>query len=107
MSLFASGSTRSFTGPVNDHTLRRWLVEELAMRIGTAPRAIDPVRSFESYGLDSRTAVEISGALEKILHRRLSPAVLLDHPTIDDLVGHLVATGDLPRSVDDDPAGGA
>lgn len=102
MSLFAGGITHPFDGEVNDVSLRRWLVEELAVRAGRAPKAIDTTASFDSYGLDSRTAVEPSRALEKILDRRPSPAVLLDHPCVDDLLAHLVAGATVPALAETD-----
>ena len=51
----------------------------------------------DAYGLDSRNAVQISGALEKIVDRRLSPAMLFDYSTIDDLSDHLASELQLPR----------
>ncbi|MGK5544180.1 acyl carrier protein [Streptomyces sp. URMC 127] len=76
-------------GPLTEDSLRQWLIEHLAGRIEVPPADIDTQKSFESYGLDSRVAVQVSGALEKVVERRLSPGLLYEHQTIDDLSGYL------------------
>ncbi|CAM5343989.1 acyl carrier protein [Streptomyces abikoensis] len=76
-------------GPLTEDSLRQWLIEHLAGRIEVQPADIDTQKSFESYGLDSRVAVQVSGALEKVVERRLSPGLLYEHQTIDDLSGYL------------------
>ncbi|MFF7728850.1 acyl carrier protein [Streptomyces sp. NPDC008001] len=76
-------------GPLTEESLRQWLVEHLAQRIEVAPADIDTQKSFEAYGLDSRVAVQVSGALEKVVERRLSPGLLYEHQTIDDLSSYL------------------
>lgn len=76
-------------GPVTADALRAWLIEHLAARVRIAPEEVDTGRTFEEYGLDSRVAVQVSGSLEKVLERRLSPALLYEHQTIDDLSAHL------------------
>ncbi|MGI8331393.1 acyl carrier protein [Actinomadura scrupuli] len=83
-------------GPLTAESLRQWLIEHLAARIGADPGDIDTGKSFEAYGLDSRVAVQVSGALEKIVERRLSPGLLYEHETIDDLSSHLVRELSLP-----------
>jgi acyl carrier protein len=69
--------------------IRQWLVERLAAQLKVAASSIEPGRSFEAYGLDSRTAVQVSGELEKVIERRLSPALLIEHPTIDAVAREL------------------
>ncbi|MBC9716495.1 acyl carrier protein [Streptomyces sp. TRM66268-LWL] len=76
-------------GPVTEEVLRGWLVEHLAGRVNIGVDEVDTAASFESYGLDSRAAVQVSGALEKLVERRLSPALLYEHPNIDALTGFL------------------
>ncbi|QFG24943.1 acyl carrier protein [Actinomadura sp. WMMB 499] len=82
---------RPLDGPLSAESLRAWLIEHLAERVGAAPADIDTGKSFEAYGLDSRVAVQVSGALEKIVERRLSPGLLYEHQTIDDLSAHLAS----------------
>ncbi|MGH3380682.1 MAG: acyl carrier protein [Actinoallomurus sp.] len=76
-------------GPLTAESLRQWLIEHLAVRVDADPADIDTGKTFEAYGLDSRVAVQVSGALEKIVERRLSPGLLYEHQTIDDLSSHL------------------
>jgi acyl carrier protein len=85
-----SGGAAEIAGPVTEDALREWLIAHLAARVGIAREDVDTSRSFEEYGLDSRVAVQVSGALEKVLERRLSPALLYEYQTIDDLSAHLV-----------------
>ncbi|MEV6671273.1 acyl carrier protein [Streptomyces sp. NPDC051162] len=77
------------TGPLTEESLRQWLIGHLAQRIEVPPADIDTGKTFEAYGLDSRVAVQVSGALEKVVERRLSPGLLYEHQTIDDLSGYL------------------
>jgi len=72
-----------------EESIRSWLTDELARRIKMPPDQVDPRRSFEDYGLDSMAAVQFSGMLEKRLGRRLSPALLYQYQTIDDLTAYL------------------
>ena len=81
--------------PVTQQSLRRWLIDAVAQRLSIAADDIDTATSFEDYGLDSRAGLELSGQIEKALERRLSPALLYQHPTIDALVGFLAR--DLPN----------
>lgn len=69
----------------DEEGLRGWLVQRLAKQIKVDPSQIITSKRFDEYGLDSRVAVRVSGELEKILERRLSPALLFEYPTIDDL----------------------
>jgi len=76
--------------PLSEQVIKRWLVERLAKQLSVKPDQIDASVSFSSYGLDSMVAVKVSGDLEKLVERRLSPALLFEHPTIDALTQHLV-----------------
>ena len=81
--------TPTIDGPLTHETLRAWLVTELARRVKCAESEVDTAKPFDAYGLDSRAAVQVSGALEKVVERRLSPGILFDHETIDDLADYL------------------
>ena len=69
--------------------IRQWLVKRLAKQVKIDPATIDTAKKFESYGLDSIVAVQVSGDLEKLVEQRLSPALLFEHPSIDELSTHL------------------
>lgn len=80
---------QALDGPLTEDSLRQWLVQHLADRIEVSPEDVDVNRTFEEYGLDSRVAVQVSGALEKVVERRLSPGLLYEHQTINDLTSYL------------------
>lgn len=77
------------TGPLTEDRLRQWLTERVATQLKIAPAQVDTSRNFESYGLDSMAAIKLAGDLEKVIERRLSPALLFEHPNIDALAAHL------------------
>lgn len=87
--MFRRTKTPTIDGPLTHEKLRAWLVAELARRVKCAESEVDTAKPFDAYGLDSRAAVQVSGALEKVVERRLSPAILFDHGTIDDLADYL------------------
>ena len=87
--MFRRTKTPTIDGPLTHQTLRAWLVTEVARRVKCAESEVDTAKPFDAYGLDSRAAVQVSGALEKVVERRLSPAILFDHGTIDDLADYL------------------
>lgn len=69
--------------------IKDWMRRRLAKQLKVDPSSIDTSRRFDSYGLDSRTAVAVSGELEKLVERRLSPALLIEHPNIDAVCAEL------------------
>lgn len=83
--------------------IQDWLVNQVAGLLYLDPNAIDIQAPFNSYGLSSRDAVMLSGDLEEILNRRLSPTLLYEYPTIASLSTFLsestetASTGNLPR----------
>ncbi|GLZ06502.1 phthiocerol synthesis polyketide synthase type I PpsA [Actinomadura sp. NBRC 104412] len=73
---------------VRSGQVRDWLIGWLADRVNEPRGAVDPDRTFESYGLRSRDLVELSGDLGELLDRPLDPQVIYRHPTITLLAGH-------------------
>ena len=67
--------------------VRAWLLAHLAERFQVA--RIDAREPLARYGLDSLTAVRLSGELESLLDRSLSPTLLYDYPSVDALVSYL------------------
>lgn len=88
----------SATVPLTEDSLRQWLVEHLADRIKISPDEVETDVTFESYGIDSQVALQMSGALEKLTKHQLSPGLLYEHPTIDSLVAYLAKELSLPAS---------
>jgi acyl carrier protein len=95
--MFRRKRTPTIDGPLTHEALRAWLVTELAHRVNCAESEVDTAKPFDAYGLDSRAAVQVSGALEKVVERRLSPGILFDHVTIDDLADYLTSELQLHR----------
>jgi acyl-CoA synthetase (AMP-forming)/AMP-acid ligase II/acyl carrier protein len=62
--------------------VREWLRQWLIARVGIEPEEIEFQRRFDDYGLDSLTAVELSGELEDWSGVELTPATAWQHPTI-------------------------
>jgi acyl transferase domain-containing protein/acyl-CoA synthetase (AMP-forming)/AMP-acid ligase II/acyl carrier protein len=69
--------------------IQDWLVIHLARRLGVAEHAIDVREPFSRYGLDSATAVSLTGDLEAWLGRRLPTTLAYEYPTIEALSQHL------------------
>ncbi|MGX7828815.1 type I polyketide synthase [Actinokineospora sp. 24-640] len=65
------------------------------------PAEVDPGLTFAELGLDSRTAVELAGALAAATRRPVPPSALFDHPTPARLADHLRAG---ERAGADEPA---
>ena len=95
--MFGRNRTATIDGPLTHEKLRSWLIAELARMFKIDQAQVDTAKKFQGYGLDSRAAVQVSGALEKVVERRLSPGILFDHETIDELADHLVGELQLAR----------
>jgi acyl carrier protein len=90
--------------PKDRQTIEAWLIKKVATALSLSPDQIDPRETFSSFGLDSRTAVSLSGDLERWLGRRLSPTLVWDYPTIDALAEHLGAAASPAGSTSDSPS---
>ena len=75
--------------PPTEEAIREWLVERIATQLEIAPEEIDVRETFSNYGLDSRTAVGLSGELERWLGRPLLATLVWDYPTIELVAKHL------------------
>ncbi|MCD6256938.1 AMP-binding protein, partial [Candidatus Aerophobetes bacterium] len=76
-------------GKFTESDIQRWLIERLSRRFGLSPEAIDIYQPMSLYGLDSVTAVELSGDLASWLNRSLPPDIVYDYPTISSLSAFL------------------
>ncbi|WP_158076172.1 type I polyketide synthase [Streptomyces amritsarensis] len=74
---------------MNEQALRAWLTAWLAAELDLAADTIDEDRPLADYGVGSRMLVQLSGALEDLLDRPLSPVVGYRAPTVASLVRHL------------------
>ena len=62
--------------------IESWLRDRIASALRLDSDKIDPRQPFADYGLDSRTAVSISGELEEWLATEVPPTLMWDYPTI-------------------------
>ena len=72
---------------VKTHT--RWLQTWLAKKLETVPEKIDQNKSFSEFGLDSISAVELTGLLARETGFDISPTAAWDYPSIVKLARHL------------------
>ncbi|GAA1449568.1 acyl carrier protein [Nocardiopsis tropica] len=72
--------------------LTRWLTQQMATHLQRDPGEIELDTLFADYGLDSVYALTFCADIEDHLGVTVSDTVLWDHPTIRDLVEHLMAT---------------
>ncbi len=66
-------------------SIEAWLVQWLTLRAGVTPGDIELDKPFADYGLDSMTAVELSGEIEDWSGIEVTPTVALNYPTVSRL----------------------
>jgi amino acid adenylation domain-containing protein len=66
-----------------------WLGARIAGPLGVRADEVDTRRPLAGFGIGSLQAVRLAAELEEWLGRRLSPTLVYDYPTIDDLAGFL------------------
>lgn len=71
--------------------IQDWIAAYIARLLDIAPEEVDTTMSFERYGLDSSAVVSLIGDLEHWLKIDLSPALLFDYPTVEELAQHLAS----------------
>ncbi|QWF78052.1 type I polyketide synthase [Amycolatopsis sp. CA-230715] len=84
--------------------LRSWLIEQVAEVCELDEDEVDPELPLDEYGLSSRDAVQLSGALEELLDRPMPTTLLWEHPTIDRLAAALTGAESGPAREDRAPA---
>jgi acyl transferase domain-containing protein/NAD(P)-dependent dehydrogenase (short-subunit alcohol dehydrogenase family)/acyl carrier protein len=83
--------------------IEAWIVHKLAEYLELASDAISVQEPFSAYGLASRDGLVLSGELEEWLERRLSPTLVYEHPTIEQLARFLADDSDSPVSLGSPP----
>ncbi|MEU0108139.1 beta-ketoacyl synthase N-terminal-like domain-containing protein [Streptomyces sp. NPDC006251] len=78
-------------GDQDQNALVRRILDAIAEHTGLAVDELDPTANFHTYGVDSASAVAISGALQRELGRRVPAALLYQHPTAEAAARHLAA----------------
>jgi acyl carrier protein len=75
--------------PRTPEEVQEWFLTYLAQTLQAAPDRIDIKAPFEVLGMDSVTAVGMSGDLEAWLGFSVDPMAVFDYPTIESLSNHL------------------
>lgn len=76
--------------PPDKSEIQTWLISQLAQTLEIDVNQVDITLPFESYGLDSESAVVLSGELQDWLKCDLEPTLLFDYPTIEAVADYLV-----------------
>jgi amino acid adenylation domain-containing protein len=74
---------------VTVESIQTWLLTQLSERLKIAPSEIDIQKPLARYGLDSITAVSLSGELEIWLECSLSPTIVYDYSSIQAISQYL------------------
>ncbi|HEX8475586.1 MAG TPA: acyl carrier protein [Pyrinomonadaceae bacterium] len=82
------------SSPADSEQIQAWLVAKLSQQLGISADEMNIREPLASYGLDSRTAISLSGDLENWLGRKLSPTLVWDYPTIEAIADHLANNSD-------------
>jgi acyl carrier protein len=70
--------------------LQTWLAANLARRLNLDPAEIDVKAPFAQYGMDSQTGAGLQGDLERWLGVELSPTLVWDYPSIEEVARHVL-----------------
>lgn len=89
---------------MNTRAIQDWLILQVSELLQIDPATIDIRESFTNYGLSSRDAVTLSGELEELLGRRLSPTLAYEYPSILALARHLAENDPAPEYIPDQTA---
>jgi acyl carrier protein len=84
-----SPSAKRRPTPRSPGEVQEWLVSYLAEALQVASDSIDVEASFDTFGLDSVTAIGMTGHLEEWLGCQVDPMSVYDYPTIEKLAGYL------------------
>ncbi|MDX1253490.1 MAG: acyl carrier protein [Gammaproteobacteria bacterium] len=73
--------------------IEEWLVSYIADLRGIKKEKISRTTILSKYGLDSASAVTLSGDLMDWLKCDIDPTLLYEHPTIEQAAAHIAAMG--------------
>jgi acyl carrier protein len=79
--------------PPTAEQIERWLIAAMADCLRRPATELDADLPFAEQGLDSVSAVSISGDLGAWLGRSLEPTLAWDYPSARQLARHLAASG--------------
>lgn len=73
--------------------IAQWIAEKSNRDASEVKSATWPDAAFSDFGLDSLTAVKLSGDLEQLLGRPLSPSIAWEFATVAELAAYLAEGG--------------
>ncbi len=76
---------------IKEEDIQEWLESYLAKTLNLDLDEIDIMKPFDGYGLDSSTAITMTGDLEKWLGIEIDPTLAYDYPTIKSLAKELAS----------------
>ena len=76
---------------VSSDTIADWLHNYVAELIGVNPEKVSRTQPLRKYGLDSASAVTLTGDLAEWLKVDVDPSVLYEYPTIERAAQHLAS----------------
>ena len=74
--------------------IQAWLTSRLAQIVEVPPEQIDLAAPLTQFGLDSTTAVSLTGELEDWLGIEVDPSLFAEHPTIEKAAEYLADLGE-------------
>ncbi len=92
MSMEEGGSSPEAGGEgakATEQAVQEWLVANLAERLQLNPTEIDVKTPFPQFGLGSQEGAALQGDLERWLGRELSPTLIWDYPSIEQVARHV------------------
>ena len=69
--------------------IEEWLIKKVSDILNVDSDEIDINEPFANYGMSSTDGLGLSGELEEWLNIRLSPTLVFDYPTIDEMAQYL------------------
>lgn len=73
----------------SEQSIRSWLIERLAQELQLPAAQISPAAALESFAIDSIIANGLVGSFSEWLGFRVTPALIVEHPTINAIAAHL------------------
>ncbi len=81
---------------MNTKEIQDWLVEKISERLKISEKAVDIFKPFAGFGLTSSDVIVLSGSLEELLKRKLSPTLAFEYPNIHELATFLGKNQKIP-----------
>jgi acyl carrier protein len=71
--------------------MEAWITDWIASKLHLPPAGIGVETPFTDFGMDSMAAVELSGRLEEVMGRHVSPSAAWEYPNVRELAVYLLS----------------